>query len=239
VEKGYLDRPTAVNNVETFCCAARAMEQGPGWFASIGSEQSSGTKLFSVSGDCLRPGVYELPFGMTVADLLKEVGGEEAQAVQVGGPSGTCIGRSSFGRRFAFEDLATGGSVMVFGPGRDILEVASNFMHFFIEESCGYCVPCRVGNVLIKERLDRIRRGVGLLEDIDYLERLCTTVKKMSRCGLGQTSPNPVQSTLQNFRKVYEARVRRADGKQPAFDLKAALREAVAIQGREPTEHRG
>jgi [NiFe] hydrogenase diaphorase moiety large subunit len=239
VEKGYLDLPTAVNNVETYCCAARAMEQGPGWFASIGSDQSTGTKVFSVSGDCLRPGVYELPFGLTVNDLLKEVGGEEAQAVQVGGPSGTCIDRGSFGRRLAFEDLATGGSVMILGPGRDVLEVVSNFMHFFVEESCGYCTPCRVGNRLIKERLDRIRSGQGLPEDIDYLERLCVTVKKMSRCGLGQTSPNPVQSTLQNFRKVYEAHVRRdgKDGMQPSFDLKAALREAVGIQGREPVSH--
>lgn len=239
VEKGYLDLPTSVNNVETFCCAARAMEKGAGWFASIGSSQSTGTKLLSVSGDCTRPGVYELPFGLTVAELLKIVGGEEARAVQVGGPSGTCVDRGSFDRRIGFEDLPTGGSMMVFGPGRDILEVASSFMDFFIEESCGHCAPCRVGNVLIKESLDRIRAGNGLPEDLPALEALCVTVKKMSRCGLGQTSPNPVLTTLEHFPKIYQSRLLtgRKDGMEPSFDLAAALREAVAIQGREPAVH--
>jgi [NiFe] hydrogenase diaphorase moiety large subunit len=239
VEKGYLQLPTTVNNVETFCCAARVLEQGAGWFVGIGSAESSGTKLFSVSGDCMRPGVYELPFGLTLQELLKEVGGEDAQAVQVGGPSGTCVDRGGFGRRIGFEDLATGGSVMVFGPDRDLLEVASCFMEFFIEESCGYCTPCRVGNVLIKERLDRIRAGHGLAEDLDYLKELCITVKKMSRCGLGQTSPNPVYTTLENFRPLYEKRLLkgRKEGQQPTFDLDAALREAVTIQGREPVSH--
>ncbi len=239
VEKGYLGLPTTVNNVETFCCAARAIEKGAGWFAQIGSEESSGTKLFSVSGDCSRPGVYELPFGLSVTEFLREVGGEDAMAVQVGGPSGNCVARGSFGRKIGYEDLATGGSMMVFGPDRDILEVAAAFMEFFVEESCGYCAPCRVGNVLIKERVDRIRAGQGLPEDLDYLERLCTTVKKTSRCGLGQTSPNPVVTTLASFRKAYEAVLRksRANGRQPTFDLDAALRAAVDVQGREPVAH--
>ncbi|MBN1771071.1 MAG: NAD(P)H-dependent oxidoreductase subunit E [Deltaproteobacteria bacterium] len=239
VEKGYLDLPTVVNNVETLCCAARVLEKGAGWFAQIGSEQSSGTKLFSVSGDCRRPGVYELPFGMTLTEFLREVGGDDAQAVQVGGPSGTCVDRGQFGRKLGFEDLPTGGSMIVIGPQRDILAVASAFMEFFVEESCGWCAPCRIGNVLIQERLERIRAGKGLPEDLMYLEDLCTTVKKTSRCGLGQTSPNPVATTLQNFRKAYEAKLlsAREDGRQPTFDLRAALSEAVRVQGREPVAH--
>lgn len=239
VERGYLDLPTVVNNVETLCCAARVLEKGAAWFAQIGSEQSSGTKLFSVSGDCRRPGVYELPFGLTVAEFLKEVGGDDAQAVQVGGPSGTCIDRGQFGRKLGFEDLPTGGSMIVIGPQRDILDVAAAFMEFFVEESCGWCAPCRIGNVLIRERLERIRAGKGLPEDLTYLEELCTTVKKTSRCGLGQTSPNPVATTLQNFRKAYEAKLlpARQDGRQPTFDLRAALSEAVRVQGREPVAH--
>ena len=239
VERGYLNLPTSVNNVETFCCATRILEKGAPWFSQIGTKDSTGSKLFSVSGDCQAPGVYELPFGLTVKEFLKMVGGDNAIAVQVGGPSGSCIGPDMFGRKLAFEDLATGGSMVVFGPGRDLLAVASEFMEFFIDESCGWCVPCRVGNGLIKERLDRIRAGKGVAEDLTYLDELCTTVKKMSRCGLGQTSPNPVQSTLQNFRKLYEARLQKpaVPGQQVNFDLMAALRDAITVQGRQPVQH--
>jgi [NiFe] hydrogenase diaphorase moiety large subunit len=238
VEKGYLDRPTAVNNVETFCCVARILEKGAAWFSGFGTSESTGTKLLSVSGDCKRPGIYELPFGMTLADFLKEVGGAGAKAVLVGGPSGTFVNPAGFGRRIGFEDLPTGGSMMVFGKKRDLLEVASSFMHFFVEESCGWCTPCRVGNVLLKERLDRIRAREGAPEDLKYLEELCATVKKTSRCGLGQTSPNPVHSTLVNFRPLYEAKLPKAtNGTQPSFDLKAALADAVQAQGRKPIFH--
>jgi [NiFe] hydrogenase diaphorase moiety large subunit len=234
VERGYLGLPTSVNNVETYCCVARILEKGSAWFASMGTIQSTGTKLFSVSGDCIRPGVYELPFGLTLRDFLREVGGENAAAVLVGGPSGAFVGPAGFDRKLGYEDLATGGSMMVFGPNRDLLEVASDFMHFFVEESCGWCTPCRVGNVLLKERLDRIRLGQGVPGDLEYLEQLGATVKKTSRCGLGQTSPNPVLTTLQNFRHLYEARLRPGSGELPSFDLGAALAEAVRVQGRRP-----
>ncbi|MBN2494659.1 MAG: NAD(P)H-dependent oxidoreductase subunit E [Deltaproteobacteria bacterium] len=238
VEVGYLNMPTVVNNVETFCCAARIVEKGAGWFAELGSKDSTGTKLFSVSGDCSLPGVYELPFGLTISEFLETVGGRDAIAVQVGGPSGTCVNPEMFDRRICFEDLGTGGSMIVFGPQRSLLDAASQFMDFFVEESCGWCVPCRVGNVLIKERLDRIRQGKGQAEDLDYLEQLCETVKRCSRCGLGQTSPNPVQTTLKHFREHYTQRlVESKDGLQPTFDLTAALGDAVEAQGREPVFH--
>jgi [NiFe] hydrogenase diaphorase moiety large subunit len=232
-EKGYLGLPTVINNIETFCCAARVLEKGAAWFAKIGQAESAGTKLLSVSGDCAKPGVYELPFGVSVRQVLQEAGGENAQGAQIGGPSGTCINAEMFDRKISFNDLATGGSIMAFGPQRDILEVAAEFMEFFIEEGCGFCTPCRVGNVLIHQRLQQIRSGHGAPEDLAYLEELCKTVKKVSRCGLGQTSPNPVQSTLANFRKLYEAKLAAPkEGRQASFDLEAALSESTAIQGK-------
>jgi [NiFe] hydrogenase diaphorase moiety large subunit len=235
---GYMYKPTVVNNVETFCCAARILEHGAGWFNEKGSGDSSGTKLFSVSGDCQRPGIYELPFGLTVKEFLEEVGGEQAIAIQIGGPSGTCLGKSELDRKICYEDVATGGSMMVFGPERDVLEVASAFMDFFNEESCGWCVPCRVGNVLLQSRLERIREGNGTEEDITYLQELGETIKKASRCGLGQTSPNPILTTIENFRDRYEAAlVKPEDGLLPSFDLEAALGDAVQAQGREPVHH--
>ena len=156
-QAGYLGLPTIINNVETFCCVARILEKGAPWFSQIGSQASSGTKLFSVSGDCKSPGIYELPYGITVKDLLAEVGGEDAIAVQIGGPSGQCIAPAAYSRTICFDDIATGGSIIVIGPLRNLLDVVSEFMGFFIEESCGWCVPCRVGNTLLKERVDKIR----------------------------------------------------------------------------------
>jgi [NiFe] hydrogenase diaphorase moiety large subunit len=232
-QKGYLDQPSTVNNVETFCCVARILAMGSGWFAELGSKGSPGTKVLSISGDCSRPGVYELPFGVPLGEVLRLAGGTDAQAVQVGGPSGQMVGRDAFARTICYDDLATGGSIIVFGPQRDLLEVASQFMEFFVEEGCGYCAPCRVGNVLLKERLDKIRAGLAEPGDLDYLQKLGESVKTASRCGLGQTSPNPILSTLKNFRGLYEAKVMPSiDGQQRTFDLHAAVAEAEALAGR-------
>ncbi len=232
-QKGYKGKPTSVNNVETFASVNRIFVNSGQWFSATGSCGSSGTKLLSVSGDCKRPGIYEVPFGMKLIDFLKMCGGEDAIAVQVGGPSGELVNPDAFGRSIEYDDLATGGSMMVFGPGRDVLKVASKFLEFFVEESCGYCTPCRAGNVFIKERLDRIIDGKGDKDDIAYLEQLCNTVKVTSRCGLGQTSPNPVTSTLKNFRGEYESRIQEnPDRMELSFDINAELTEAAAITGR-------
>jgi [NiFe] hydrogenase diaphorase moiety large subunit len=236
-QKGYLGCPTDVNNVETFCCVARILDQGPGWFAQMGSKGSPGTKLLSVSGDCNRPGVYEAPFGIKLRELLRLAGAEKAAAVQVGGPSGQMVGPADFDRTICYDDLATGGSIIVFGPERDLLDVVRKFNEFFLEESCGYCTPCRVGNVLLKECLDRVAAGKGEPSDLDYMQALGQTMKVTSRCGLGQTACNPVLSTLKNFRPVYDKLVKAdAAGFRPAFDIKAELAEAEAIAGR-PSEH--
>ncbi len=234
-QKGYQASPTTVNNVETFCCVARILEKGPGWFVQTGSAGSPGTKLLSISGDCSKPGVYEVPFGIKLSEMLKLCGAEDTAAVQVGGPSGQMVGKADFDRPICYDHLATGGSIMVFNSKRDVLKIASKFMEFFVEESCGYCTPCRVGNVLLKECLDRIIDGKGEESDLGYLESLGKTVKVASRCGLGQTSPNPILTTLKNFRPAYEAKLVKPspDGKQPGFDLKAAVRVAEKIAGHE------
>lgn len=232
-QKGYLAHPTVVNNVETLCCVTKILEEGAPAFYEHGSQASTGTKLLSISGDCKSPGVYEVELGIKLRDVLKLCGAEDAAAVQVGGASGQMVGPSDFDRTICFDDLATGGSVMVFGPQRNVLEIADKFMEFFIEESCGYCTPCRVGNVLLRERLQKILAGQGQPSDLPYLQDLGQTVKTMSRCGLGQTSANPILSTLKNFRPAYERLVKESrDGFQPAFDLHAAVGEAEGITGR-------
>jgi [NiFe] hydrogenase diaphorase moiety large subunit len=214
---------------------ARILEMGSAWFVSLGSRKSTGTKLLSVSGDCTRRGVYEVPLGTKLRAVLEMCGADEPIAVQVGGPSGKMVGPEAFDREICFDDLATGGALVVFGPERDPLAIASQYLAFFIHESCGYCTPCRVGNVLLEERLDRIRAGRGEPGDLDYLESLGRTIKAGSRCGLGQTSPNPVLSTLESFRPAYEALLTTpADGLRAGFDLAARLAEASAMTGRAP-----
>ena len=239
-QKGYQAYPTTVNNVETFCCVARILEKGPGWFAQIGSQGSPGTKLLSISGDCHRPGVYEVPFGIKLAEVLALCGAEDTAAVQMGGPSGTMVCSGDFERTICYDDLATGGAVMIFNAERNVLKIVRKFLEFFIEESCGYCTPCRVGNVLLKERIDRILAGKGEPGDLDYLRQLGETVKIASRCGLGQTSANPVLTTLANFSSQYEALVKEpVDGMQTSFDIRSALGQAENIAGRESVHFQG
>lgn len=236
-QKGYLGCPTTVNNIETFCCVARILDKGPGWFAQMGSKGSPGTKLISVSGDCRSPGVYEIPFGMKLGEFLKTAGAEDAYAVQMGGPSGHMVGKAAFDRIICYDDLSTGGSVMVFGKQRNILQIVDTFLEFFVDESCGYCTPCRVGNQVMRERIRKLLNGNGEPQDLDYLRKLAESIKFMSRCGLGQTSPNTVLSTMKNFPEVYESVVSKdKDGLQRSFNLDKALVDAIAIAGR-PSAH--
>jgi [NiFe] hydrogenase diaphorase moiety large subunit len=196
---GFRNRPTVVNNVETLASAACIFAQGVDWFKGFGTDRSTGFKLFSISGDCAKPGVYEFPFGITVADLLKEVGGEDAKAVQIGGASGTCVPRTQFARRMAFEDIPTGGSVIVFGPQTDMLAVAENFLDFFVDESCGQCTPCRIGNVKMLEAAGQLKDGACSAEYLAELRELSGTMQVASKCGLGQTSSNAFMSILEHF----------------------------------------
>jgi [NiFe] hydrogenase diaphorase moiety large subunit len=233
-QRGFMGKPTSVNNVESFCCAARIILEGGEWFAKMGTAQSKGTKLLSVSGDCKKPGIYEVEFGTTIQTLLEECDGRGAKAVQVGGPSGVCVDKSKFGQRICYDDLATGGSIIVIGPDRDLFEVVHNFMEFFEEESCGWCTPCRVGNQILLHKLEKVMSGHGTETDLKEMEQWCVTVKSMSRCGLGQTSPNPIYTTLKNFREMYEAKIQKGKDYATEFDLAAAVKDSCAVVGRKP-----
>ncbi len=199
VDTGYLGHPTIVNNVETLAWAACILSKGAAWFKGIGTDKSTGLKLFSVSGDCERPGVYEFPMGISIAELLREVGGEGAKAVQVGGASGHCVPAKEFARTLAFEDIPTGGSIIVFGPHRDMLAIVHNFLEFFVDESCGQCTPCRAGTVKLLEGVELLRDGDCSMQ---YLRELCSlseTMQLASKCGLGQSSPNAFLSIVKHF----------------------------------------
>jgi [NiFe] hydrogenase diaphorase moiety large subunit len=200
VDTGFEGQPTVVNNVETLAWVACILSRSGLWFKSIGTEKSTGYKLFSVSGDCREPGVYEFPMGITVAELLDKVGGEGAKAVQIGGASGHCVPASEFSRRIAFEDIATGGSIIVFGPSRDMIQVAKNFMEFFVEESCGQCTPCRAGNAKLLEGVEKLERGECSMAYLQELLALSETMQLASKCGLGQSSPNAFVSIVKHFK---------------------------------------
>ena len=206
VNTGYLGHPTCVNNVETLVLAARVIAKGAEAFRSVGTASGTGSKLFSVSGDCARPGVYELPLGLTIEELLRQVGGEAAKAVQVGGASGVCVPRQDFTRRLAFDDASTGGSIIVFGPRRDMLRVARNFMEFFDEESCGQCTPCRRGNRVLLEGIESLEQGACSMTRLRELEALGESMRLASKCGLGQSSPNAFLSIVEHFKDEVLAR---------------------------------
>ena len=232
VTHGYLQQPTVVNNVETLCAAALIALAGAERYRSLGTQLSPGTKLLAVAGDCARPGVYEFPFGVPVQQVLDECGAVGAQAVQVGGPSGVCIDASGFGRRIAFEDLACAGAITVFGPGRDLFEVAHNYTRFFAHESCGFCTPCRVGTSMLAHIMDKIHAGNGSQNELEEMGRLNSVLLKSAHCGLGHTACNPVLDTLKRFRPSY---VRRLGSHTftPAFDLDGALATARRMTGRD------
>jgi [NiFe] hydrogenase diaphorase moiety large subunit len=206
VVSGFLNRPSVVNNVETLAWVPCILSKGVDWFKSIGTDKSAGQKLFSVSGDCKRPGVYEFPFGITVAELLRQVGGENAKAVQIGGASGRCVPRKDFERQLAFEDIATGGSVIVIGPDRDMLALANNLMSFFVDESCGQCTPCRLGNGKLLEGVEMLREGTCTPAYLDELRGLANTMQVAAKCGLGQTSSVAFMSILEHFGDEIHAR---------------------------------
>ena len=201
VTTGFLGKPTTVNNVETLASVAHIVTKGGEWFRKHGTDKSTGSKLFSVSGDCENPGVYELPWGTKISELLKLVGAKNTKAVQVGGASGVCIPKSQFDRTLAYEDIATGGSIIIFNEGRNMLHVLKNFMEFFVEESCGQCTPCRIGNVKLLEGVEMIENSNYTFSYINQLKELGHSMQVASKCGLVQSSPNSFISILENFKE--------------------------------------
>ncbi len=235
VEVGYLGKPTVVDNVETLAHCTEIAVEGGASFAKRGTKTSCGTKLISISGDCERPGVYEYPFGVTIGRLLEDSGAHAVTAVQIGGASGVLVTPDEFSRRIAFEDISTAGAFMIFGPDRDLFEVARNFAHFFAHESCGFCTPCRVGTAIQRSIMDKIAEGRGSNYEVNDLKRLSEFMKRTSHCGLGETAGNAVRDALTKFRPAFERRLRARDF-APAIDLEAALEPARRITGRDDAE---
>lgn len=218
-ESGLWKNPTLINNVETFANIAPIIRKGAGWFASIGTEKSKGTKVFALAGKICNTGLIEVPMGTTLQQIVEQMGGGVpdsgvAKAVQTGGPSGGCIPASAFDTPVDYESLAQLGSMMgsggmiVMDETTNMVDVARFFMEFCMDESCGKCIPCRVGTVQLHRLLTKIRQGEASLTDLELLEELCDMVKNTSLCGLGQSAPNPVLSTLRYFRDEYLAMVK-------------------------------
>lgn len=234
VTAGYLHKPTVVNNPETLGASAQIVLNGSLWFKKLGTSASAGVKLLSISGDCKKPGIYEVEWGLTVRDVLKLCQAEDVLAVQVGGPSGVCVSENQFDRKICYSDLATGGAITVFSKKRDLFSIVHNHMEFFAKESCGFCVPCRAGNVLLLKALEKIMVGNGTSKDIEGIKELGRMVKTASRCGLGQSSPNPLLTSLDNFSEQYRGSVAQNIDYLSQFNLEFAVADSFRVAGRKP-----
>lgn len=241
-ESGLWGCPTLINNVETFANVAPIIRNGAAWFADIGTEGSKGTKVFSLAGKVKHTGLMEVPMGTTLRHIIEDMGGgvpdgSKAKAVQMGGPSGGCIPESAFDTPVDYESLTQlesmmgSGGAIVMDRDTNMVDVARFFMEFCMDESCGKCIPCRVGTVQLHELLGKIREGRGTTADLDLLEDLCDMVKHTSLCGLGKSAPNPVFSTLRHFREEYIEQLR--DRPMPNADPQAEHLQPV-MGGREP-----
>ena len=232
VTHGYLNKPTVVNNVETFMAAAKIAALGADWFCQAGTAESTGTKLLSISGDCERPGIYEYPFGVTIKQIIEDCGASNTQAVQVAGAAGTTLPVADAERYIAFEDVSTAGSFMVFNNERNMLDMVQNFAHFFVHESCGFCTSCRVGGSLLKDLVEKLVNGHATHYDVTEMKQLGALMQRTSFCGLGTTAANPVLDLLMRFPQLVEKQLAHS-GYEPAFDLDAALQDARDITGRD------
>ncbi|WP_448524180.1 NADH-quinone oxidoreductase subunit NuoF [Pseudothermotoga sp.] len=235
-QSGVWGCPTVINNVETLACVPPIIIKGADWFRSIGTPTSPGTKVFALAGKITNTGLVEVPMGITLRELLYEIGGgsstgKKIKAVQTGGPSGGCIPSDYFDTPVDYESLQKLGAIMgsggmiVMDEDDCMVDVAKFFLEFTVDESCGKCTPCREGTRKMLKILEKITSGEGTEEDLEELERLGTIIKDTSLCGLGQTAPNPVLSTLRYYRHEYEAHVK--EKKCPALRCKALVRYVI------------
>jgi len=231
-QKGLFGKPTILNNVETYANIPQIILNGAEWFASMGTEKSKGTKVFALGGKIHNTGLVEVPMGTTLRTVIDEIGGgipngKKFKAAQTGGPSGGCIPAEHFDIPIDYDNLIAIGSMMgsggliVMDEDDCMVDIAKFFLEFTVEESCGKCTPCRVGTKRMLEILEKVTKGNAVLEDLDKLEELCYYIKNNSLCGLGQTAPNPVLSTLRYFRDEYEAHIK--EKKCPSGVCKALL----------------
>ena len=230
--KGLFGKPTVLNNVETYANIPQIILKGADWFRSMGTEKSAGTKVFALGGNIKNTGLVEVPMGTTLRQIVEEIGGgipngKKFKAAQTGGPSGGCIPASHLDIEIDYDNLLAIGSMMgsggliVMDEDSCMVDIAKFFLEFTVDESCGKCTPCRVGTQRLLEMLNKITEGKGTLEDLDKMEELCYYIKKNALCGLGQTAPNPVLSTLRFFRDEYVAHI--VDKKCPAGVCKKLL----------------
>ena len=234
--KGLWEKPTLLNNVETYANIAQIINNGAEWFTQMGTEKSKGTKVFALGGKINNTGLVEIPMGTTLREIVEDIGGgipggKKFKAAQTGGPSGGCIPAHLMDTPIDYDSLIEIGSMMgsggliVMDEDNCMVDIAKFFLEFTVDESCGKCTPCRIGTRRLLELLTKITDGKGTLEDIDKMEALCYSIKESSLCGLGQTAPNPVLSTLRYFRDEYEAHVR--DKVCPAGVCKSLLRYTI------------
>ena len=218
-DKGYLGMPTNVNNVETYANVPAIILKGADWFSSIGTENSKGTKVFALAGQIKNVGLIEVPMGITLREIIYEIGGgmkggKKFKAIQTGGPSGGCLTEKHLDIPIDYKSLSDAGSMMgsggmvIMDESSCMVSIAKFYLDFTVEESCGKCTPCRIGNKRLYELLDKITQGKGTMEDLDNLRNLSHVIKDTSLCGLGQSSPNPVLSTLDNFWDEYVEHVK-------------------------------
>ena len=234
--KGLFAKPTVLNNVETYANSPRIILNGAEWFASMGTEKSKGTKVFALGGKINNTGLVEVPMGTTLREVIEDIGGgipngKKFKAAQTGGPSGGCIPAEHFDIPIDYDNLISIGSMMgsggliVMDEDNCMVDIAKFFLEFTVDESCGKCTPCRIGTKRLYETLDKITKGQGTLEDLDKLEELCYYIKANSLCGLGQTAPNPVLSTLRYFKDEYVAHV--VEKRCPAGVCKSLLNFSI------------
>ncbi|MCC5932968.1 MAG: NAD(P)H-dependent oxidoreductase subunit E [Candidatus Cyclonatronum sp.] len=237
VQRGYLQLPTVVNNVETFSAAARILQHGVENYQSYGIERSSGTKLISVSGDCRKPGIYEINWGTTLRQLLSLCEAEHPWYIQESGPSGTVLSLDDLDVPIAmFDSMLTqhircGGALTIFSKNRDIIEILLNYADFYKKESCGICTPCRAGNFIVERKLERIRDGLATNEDLDELRQWGRLMRMTSRCGLGKTATNSIETALKKFAYYFESHTDPADKRlNMKFDLEGATADYEAYK---------
>ena len=236
-EKGLFGKPTVLNNVETFANIPQIIINGADWFRGIGTERSTGTKVFALGGKINNSGLVEIPMGTTLREVIYDIGGgipggKKFKAAQTGGPSGGCIPAECLDTSLDYDSLTQLGSMMgsggmiVMDEDTCMVDIAKFFLEFTVDESCGKCPPCRIGTKRMLEILTRITEGKGSMEDLDELESMANTVKRASLCGLGQSAPNPILSTMKYFKDEYIAHVR--DKKCPAGVCISMLRFIIA-----------
>ncbi len=204
-DRGFLGMPTIVNNVETFAAAARIVELGSEFYKSLGTPTSPGNKLLSIAGDCQKPGIYEVPWGITVHELLDLAKAKNTFIVQLSGPSGEITFDDEWDRTIALDDFSCGGSVMIFDSSRNLMDVIDNFNEFFIDESCGICTPCRAGNFILRKELKNLRSELADRSSLNNIYEWSKIMEFSSRCGLGQTAPKSIVQAIQKRRDLFEA----------------------------------